>query len=294
MKNSPALLLCLTVIVIVTTQCSHPDSKQKQPIDFVVTTSPSPSTEPTPSTAASPPSALPQVIVTTKQLEQLANGMEIKATMKDRTNGPQFFIQPDTFVFYQGSLPTLGDEFIQSKQYPILIPLARKLQLDDLRRFLSEKTDADVGYWDKSFELADSIIEQKSLALIASGTLSGEELTTKLYEYDGEIDRLFVTAAQDFAKARNLTYKRGITLAYIAHKVEVSFVKNPSEGHLFVIPSTLYAPDGSLDYMWREILADKTTLGGTYYYKVTWPNGGVTSPTRFSVEQDAQVITINQ
>jgi hypothetical protein len=291
MKSSLALLISISILIVLTTQCSHPEAP-RQVTQAKLEPEPTSTSTSAPTPTSTPTSA--QVVLSTKELARLADSLEIKATMKDRINSPKFFINSDTFVFYEGSLPNLGDDAIQPKQYPILIPLARKLQLDDLRRFLSEQPERDIGYWDKSFQLADAIIEQKSLALIASGTMSGDELTAKLYEYDGSISKLFDDAAKAFAESRNLKFaKAGIVLP-MTHTVQVTFIKNPDEGHLFIIPSTLYAPDGSLDYMWREILDEKPRLGGTYYYKVVWPDGAQIPPTLLKVETDGQVFTINR
>lgn len=283
MKISPGLLVPISILIVVASARTYSQAPQAK-------------TLPTPVTSASPDTTVTATqIVSTKQLAELADSLEIKGTMKDRLNNPKFFINEDTFFFYEGSVPTLGDEVITPRAYPLLIPLARKLQLDDLRQFLKEQPEANGIQWTNSLKLADAILAQKSLALIASDKLSGEELVSKLYEYDASISVLFDKTAREFAESRNLKYKRAATASLATHTVPVSFVLNPTGAHLFVIPYTLYASDGSTDKLWRSILEPSPRLGGTYYYKVTWPNGQITPPTLLpKVEKAGQVFTINQ
>ena len=228
-----------------------------------------------------------------KQLAELANSLEIKATIRNRINPPTFLITENTFVFYEGSRPSLGDAVITPQAFPILIPLARKLQLDDLRQLLSDHPEGDAIPWRNAFKEADGILEQKSLATIVSGNLSGQDLFAKLSEYDAGISQLFQQTARVFAESRNLKIQRPGILDLVTHTVPVSFVLNPKGGTLFVIPKTTYSASGSSDIFWR-LLEDNPRLGGDYYYKVKWPNGGATPPTLLRVERSGQVFTINQ
>lgn len=158
-------------------------------------------------------------ITTIKELAKVANGLDIKSTMRQRMNPPVLLVTQDAFVFYQGSVPTLGDNVITPRSFPILIPLARKLQVNDLRQLLNKHPEASTVQWQNSFKLADVLLEQKSLARIASGTLTGDELVTRLYEYDAAISKLSERAAQEFADSRNLRLQRpGLILPCHTHR----------------------------------------------------------------------------
>lgn len=275
MKNSLAPLVVISILIAITSQRVY--SQQ--------------SAAPHPSPTAA---ATSTQITTTKQLAELADSMEIKATIRDRINPPIFVIREDTFVFYEGSIPQLGDGVITPRRFPILIPLARKLQLDDLRQLLREHPEANTIQWQNAFKLADALIEGKMLGVIASGTLSGDDLISKLYEYNASITKLFERTARDFAASRNLQLQRPGLLSAATHTVPVKFVLNPQEGQLFVIPKTVYSVKGSLDELWRPIIEPDPRLGGEYYFKIKWPDGSTTRPSLLKVERAGQVFNINQ
>lgn len=275
MKNSLAPLVVISILIAVTSQCVYAQQAAAP--------------QPSPTTAATSTQ-----ITTIKQLAELADSMEIKSTIRDRLNPPIFVIRDGTFVFYDGSIPQLGDAVITPSRFPILIPLARKLQLDDLRQLLQEHPEANTILWQNAFKLADALIERKMLGVIASGTLSGDDLTSKLYEYNASITKLFERTAQDFAASRNLQLQRPGLITPATHTVPVKFVLNPQEGQLFVIPKTVYSLKGSLDELWRPIIEPDPRLGGEYYFKVKWPDGSIQGPSPLRVERAGQVFNINQ
>lgn len=233
-------------------------------------------------------------ITTIQQLAEIADSLEIKATIRERINPPVFLITQDAFVFYEGSMPRLGDNVITPQSFPILIPLARKLQVDDLRQLVREHPEANTVGWQNAFKMADAIIQQKMLATIASGTLSGDQLTAKLNEYNGYITDVFQETALEFATAQNLKLRRPGLLDVVTHTVPVKFVLNPKEGQLEVLPKYLFNSQGSFDKAWRPILETEPHLGGDYYFRVKWPDGTLTSPKPLKVERAGQVFEINQ
>jgi len=198
-------------------------------------------------------------------------------------------IQNNTLLWNAGGLK-LGDDFIGPSHYPLLIPIKSILRLDDLQQFISEQPDVDMNFWAPYFEQAYAIVE-KMLLKIAAG--SSPDLLAVLSQYDGNAVEVMNTAARKFAESRGLTFQLAPQPLESPHTVEVTFVKNPSNGHLFVIPATLFALDNNAHF-WREILEERPRLGGRYYYMVVWPNGSLTPPTPFSVAGPAQVLTINQ
>ena len=275
MKNSLAPLVVISILIPITSQrVSSQQSGAPQPSPTAAATS--------------------TQITTTKQLAELADSMEIKATIRDRINPPIFVIREDTFLYYEGSIPQLGDGVITPSRFPILIPLARKLQLDDLRQLVREHPEANSIQWQNAFKLADALIEGKMLRVIASGTLSGDDLISKLYEYNALITTVFEKTARDFAISRSLQLQRPGLIAAATHTVAVKFVLNPQEGQLFVIPKTVYSVRGSLDEFWRPIIETEPHLGGEYYFKVKWPDGSTKGPSPLSVERAGQVFNINQ
>jgi hypothetical protein len=189
----------------------------------------------------------------------------------------------------------LGDDLVGSKQHPILIPLARFIQLEDLHAFLAEQPGNDMKLWEDYFLKAYALLGELSLQDINSGTLNGEALTARLWQDDARIAELFETAATRFAASRNLKYQRPAGFQLARHTVQVSFQKSPPDARLWVIPATLYAPDGSLDDLWREITdQEKPQLGGRYFYKVRWSDGTTTAPSLIVVERAGQVFVIRK
>jgi len=258
---------------------------------FQIPAPPKPQTAPTPSTATSSAK-----ITTVKELAELANSLEIKATIRERINPPTFLINADSLVFYEGSIPQLGDNVITAQNFPILIPLARKLQVDDLRQLvLIEHPEAATIQWQNAFKLADALIQQKMLAVIASGTLSDDALIQKLNEYNSGISKLFETTAREFAASRNLKFQRPGLIAPATHTVPVKFVLNPKEGKLELIPRTLFIVKGDqAEQWWRPMVEESPRLGGDYFFRVTWPNGVTSPPKLLQIQNAGQVFTINQ
>src|SRR5262245_54542129 len=80
------------------------------------------------------------VVTTIEQLRQLASQVKPEELLKQRENGPQFRVDGDTFTFYQGGPVVFTDingYGFTASEVPIIIPLARLIQLDDLRQFIN-------------------------------------------------------------------------------------------------------------------------------------------------------------
>ena len=231
-------------------------------------------------------------ITSIKQLGELSTHLD-PSVRTGVSNPPQFFINAETFVFYLGDQPSLGDDFSGPRQQPILVPLAQIIRIQNLWQFIEQKSPADLPFW--KFYFDDAIVAvQKGLNVIASGEKTGEALYSQLVEYTGYISLVFEKGARAFAASRNLTYRRGQTRDYATHKVSVTIVKDPSAARVFVIPASLYTSDGAFDFAWRELLESKPNLGGRYYYKVEWPDGTLRSPTPFTIDKAGMVLTINK
>jgi hypothetical protein len=228
-----------------------------------------------------------------QELRDIAANLSLDSVLASRFNPPRFFIGDGIFSFYPGDPPVLGDDLVGPRQHPFLIPLARTLQVEDLRRFISQQPNSDYMLWVPYFDEAQSIIERKSLPLLSEPGRNPDELQQALFTVDGEVVAKLVEGAKRFATVHQLTYRRANIMVPAAHRISVSFRVNPPGARISVIPSTFYTPDDKFPYMWVEVGAnDQPSLGGTYYYKASWPNGASTGPHQIRVEAAGQLITI--
>jgi hypothetical protein len=274
------IVLSLTISITLNRPASAQDSAPRR-------------AQPPPVPASMPAQAEVQ-IADNKQLWELAHHLDANELLSQRLNRPQFFVKDGIFTYYQGDLPRMGDDESGPSQHPILVPLARALQLEDLRQLIAQEPDADMEFWTPYFDKAYMIIEHKMLPVIAAGGMSNEDLSTRLQRYDGDIATIFAnTAPRAFAEAHQLQLRRGNIIIAVTHKMPVSFVLNPSGGRLWVIPSTFFTPDGKFDFMWREI-DQNPSLGGGYYYKVKWPDSKITGPSSILIDHAGQIFTINE
>ena len=212
-----------------------------------------------------------------KQLQEIALRIKPEKLLKERANGPKFRIDGNTFAFYQGDLPELtnSDGYASPAQKPILIPLARFIQLRDLRQFINQHQDADPNFWQPYFNEAEAIIEKRILALIASGITDTKILYQRVTSYDNAIDLIIKEKApMAFAQKHRLQQRNPGIIRFAKHLIPVTFVINPRPARLFIIDETGYLLAEALqdEPRWREILTDKEQLGGWYFYKVEWPD----------------------
>lgn len=217
-------------------------------------------------------------ITSLKQLWQIAHGIKAQKLLEERVNGPQFIVDGDTFSFYQGDLPALWDSGFTTAEMPILIPLARVIQIEDLRRFLNQHPGSDPAFWEPFFREAEGIIEQKSLAAIAAGNEAPEVIYQQVASYDSAIGKILSQEATvSFGEAHGLQFRKPNLVAAMKYLVSVSFSIDPQPARLFVVTETGYdlAVALGIEPRWREIAEDKPQLGGWYYYKIVWPDNTV-------------------
>jgi len=236
------------------------------------------------------------VPTTIEQLRQIASHMKPEKLLKERMNGPQFRVDGNAFTFYQGELVDLThSDGSTVAEVPLVIPLARLIQLDDLRQFINQHPEADPAFWEPYFKEAEDIIEKKSLAAIASGTIKSEELLQKLYSYDSAIDFIFRESAPiSFGKSHELQRRKPATVAAVKALVPVSILAQPGPAQIFFLPETIYSLAKALGIRpkWR-LLPDNPALGGSYMIKVVWGDN-VTREQLIDVNQSNTIFKISK
>jgi hypothetical protein len=228
--------------------------------------------------------------ISIKELREIEQRLKPEELLRARPNRPQFSISDNAFVFYQGDLPYLQYDLQHgptgNAAKPILIPLARLMQLEDLRQFIKHHPEADPVFWEPYFNRAEAIIEQKMLGVISSGGSDGKVIREQLLSYDSAINKIFEEEAPTaFADLRKLRRNGPTLIALSKYLVQVIFRIDPP-AQLFVVPETTYDIAGAFNEEppWREILEDKPRLGGWYWIKVVWP-GDAPRQSRILVDE---------
>ena len=225
------------------------------------------------------------------ELREIAQRINSEEFLRKRANQPKFSINRTerTFLYSQGDLPDLTFSYGQESQ--IATPLARLMQLDDLRKVLASG-GADLAFWNPYFDLAEAMIEKKMLTSIASGTST----TDMLLGYDRVIGEIFQDLAPEaFGRDNLLGLKRPTRRILSRDVVRVIFVIDPRPAQLFIVDDLTYAlaESGFGELTWREILEDNPQLGGRYWYKVVWPDQ-IRGPELILVDQANKTFTIRK
>jgi hypothetical protein len=173
-----------------------------------------------------------------------------------------------------GDLPALSEPYgYTNSEMPILIPLARMIQLEDLRKLINQHPEADPAFWGPYFLKADEIIEGKCLPIINSDTIPLEIVYDRVSSYDVIIDRIFKEAAEAFAQSHGLQQRRHGLISLMRHLAPVSFVINPQPADVYIVTETSYSIAKALNRNPKWTLSeDKPRLGGLYKIKVEWPD----------------------
>jgi hypothetical protein len=236
------------------------------------------------------------VPTTIEQLRQIASHMKPEKLLMDRMNGPQFSVDGNAFTFYQGDLVGLAhSDGFTAAEVPLVIPLARLIQLDGLRQFINRHPEADPAFWEPYFKEAEDIIEKKSLAAIASGTLKSEELLQKLNSYDSAIDFIFRESAPiSFGKSHGLQRREPTLVGAMKIPVPVSILVQPRPAQILYVHETAYNlwKFAGKRLNWR-LLPDNPALGGSYVIKVIWGDN-VTREQLIDVKKSNMTFRINK
>jgi hypothetical protein len=220
------------------------------------------------------------------QLRTLADYFDPKRLIDKRQHGPKCkFLIGRNLEFYAGDLPVLIHRYGYEKtdEMPLLIPLARLIQLDDLRAFLSQAPERDPKFWSDYFKAADVIMEL-SLGAIAARSLPPAELHELVKAHDGVIQKMFEKRAPNiFAKTRKprLTYVKP-NLRYTRSGdddgVFVSVSMSPEGGELHIIMEGPYqvALTQQQEPPWEQLFPPgRFFLPELVRYRAIWP-GNVT------------------
>ena len=235
---------------------------------------------------------------TVTQLRQLAQGIKPEELLAERHSGPKFTIGEGKFSFYQGDRPVLTDAFGygSTSELPILIPLARLIQVDNLREFIDQQPEADPEFWKPYFEEIYAILEQKSLATLASKEIDSVELFNRLSSTDSAIGKMLdETAPNKFAESHGVERVKVMRLLFARLKVPVAFTVNPEPATVSVVSETSYLIATSIGEKprWRTISRSES-LAGCYYCIVKWPDSTESPEQRICVDMQNRNIQINK
>ncbi len=178
---------------------------------------------------------------------------------------------------------------------PLLIPLARHIQLVALREYIQQQPNADPAFWQPYFKEADVILEE-SLAAIAAQQLDPPAIHELVKNKDADIQKIFdERAPNDFAKSRKLQRKMyGLSAGRKIGQL-VTFSFSQPHKQFLVVEETAYriALHFNSAPPWREIPDLRTWLGGCYKYRVIWPDSE-TREERICVEAPNQHFRITR
>jgi hypothetical protein len=195
-------------------------------------------------------------------------------------------------------LPTLTNPhgYASAAEMPLLIPLARHIQLVALREYIQQQPNADPAFWESYFKEADVILVE-CLAAIDARQLEPPAIHELVKNKDADIKKIFdERAPNDFAQSRKLQHKkyhRDPGRMRIAPFV-TSFSISPPHKQFLVVQETAYrlALHFQSEPPWKEIPL-RTQLGGCYKYRVIWPDSE-TREERICIEASGQHFQITR